>query len=49
VQAVPWADEAEQQLSKLAFSSCELSAEVQVLGAGRPEESGIDTKATLEV
>jgi len=34
VRAVPWADEAEQQLSRLALSGCELSAEIQILGAG---------------
>ena len=37
VRAVPWADEAEQQLSRLAFSACELSADVRVFRAGLPE------------
>jgi len=30
---VPWADEAEQQLSKLALSDCELSADVRIFRA----------------
>jgi len=33
VRAVPWADEAEQQLSRLALSACELSADVRIFGA----------------
>jgi len=37
VQAVPWADEAEQQLSMLALSGCELSADVRIFRAGLPE------------
>ena len=37
VRAVPWADEAEQQFSRLALSGCELSADVCILGAGLPE------------
>ena len=32
--AVPWADEAEQQLARLAPSGCELSAEIRILKAG---------------
>jgi len=31
---VPWADDAKQQLSRLALSGCELSADVRILGAG---------------
>jgi len=42
VRAVPWADEAEQQLSMLALSGCELSADVRILGAGLPEAPGTD-------
>ena len=42
VQAVPWADEAEQQLSRLALSACELSADVRIFGAGLPEAPGTD-------
>ena len=34
VRAVPWADEAEQQLSRLALCGCELSADVRVFRAG---------------
>jgi len=49
VPAVPWADEPEQKLSRIALSACELSAEVHVLGVGLPEESGMDTKVTYEV
>ena len=37
VRAVPWADEDEQQLSRLALSGCELSADVRILGEGLPE------------
>ena len=37
VRAVPWADEAEQQLSRLALSACELSADFCILGARLPE------------
>ena len=42
VRAVPWADEAEQQLSRLALSACELSADVCILGAVLPEAPGTD-------
>jgi len=42
VQAVPWADEAEQQLSKLALSACELSADVRIFRAGLPEAKDTD-------
>jgi len=31
---VPWADEAEQQLSRLVLSGCELSAEIYILESG---------------
>jgi len=37
VRAVPWADEAGQQLSRLALSGCELSADVRIFRAGLPE------------
>jgi len=37
VRAVPWADEAEQQLSRLALSGCELFADVCIFRAGLPE------------
>jgi len=37
VRAVPRADEAEQQLSRLALSACELSADVRIFRAGLPE------------
>jgi len=42
VRAVPWADEAEQQLSRLAISACELSAYVRIFGTGLPEVPGMD-------
>jgi len=37
VRAVPWADEAEQQLSRLALSACELAADFRKFRAGLPE------------
>jgi len=39
---VPWADEAEQQLSRLALSARELSADVRIFRAWLPEEPGTD-------
>jgi len=42
VRAVPWADEAEQQLSRQALSACELSADVRIFGAGLQEAAVID-------
>jgi len=42
VRAVPWADEAEQQLSMLALSACERSADVRIFRAGLPEAPGTD-------
>jgi len=43
VQAVPWADKAEQQLSRLVPSGCQLSADVHIFGAGVPEVHGRDS------
>ena len=40
VRAVPWADEAEQQLSRLALSGCELSGVVRIFGAGLLQTHG---------
>jgi len=34
VRAVPWADEAEQQLCRLAHCGCKLSGDVHIFGAG---------------
>jgi len=34
VRAVPWADETEQQLSRIAPSGCYLSTDVRIFGAG---------------
>jgi len=42
VRAVPWADGVEQQLSMLAPSACQLSADVRIFGAGLTEASGRD-------
>jgi len=42
VRAVPWADEAEQQHSRLALSACELSADVRIFGAGLPDAPNLD-------
>jgi len=39
---VPWADEAEQQLSNLNASACELSADVRIIVPGLPEAPGTD-------
>ena len=40
VRAGPWADEAEEQLSRLAPSGCLLSADVHIFGAGLRKEPG---------
>jgi len=40
---VPWADEAEQQLSSLALSDCELSADVSIFGAAWSDAFGTDS------
>ena len=42
VQAVPWADEAEQKLSRLALSACELSADVRIFGEALPQAPSTD-------
>jgi len=52
VRAVPWADEAEQQLSRLAPSACQLTADVRVFGAGLQKEPGrnpLQSQDTFEV
>ena len=49
VRAVPWADEAEEQLSRLALSGCELPADVLIFRAGLPETPARTLKATFEV
>jgi len=49
VQAVPWADEAEQQISRLALSGCELSADVRIFGAGLLEATLRTPKYKFEV
>jgi len=42
VRPVPWADEAEQQLSRLTPSGCQLIADVHIVGAGLRKEPGRD-------
>jgi len=42
VRVVPWADEAEQQLSGLALSGCQISADVRIFRAGLPETHSTD-------
>jgi len=37
-----WTVEAEQQLSRLALSGCELSADVRIFRAALPEAPGTD-------
>jgi len=49
VQVVPWADEAEQQLSRLEHSGCQLSAEVRIFGAGLPELPGTDPQSYVGI
>ena len=39
---MPWADEAEQQLSRLTLSGSGLSAYVRIFGTGLPEAPGTD-------
>jgi len=41
-RAVQWADEAEQKLSRLAFSGCELSADVHIFREGLTEATCTD-------
>jgi len=43
VRAVQWADEAEQQLSRIPPSGCHLSADVRIFGARLRKEPGRDT------
>ena len=44
MRAVPWADEAEQPLSRLDISDCELSVDVRILGVWVLEAPGTDTQ-----
>jgi len=48
VRAVPWADEAEQQLSRIALSGCELYADVRIFRAGMPDPPARTPKSTFE-
>jgi len=45
---VPWSYEAEQQVSRLFSSGCELSADVRIFGAGLPEEPDTDPLSYTE-
>ena len=52
VRAVPWAAEAEKQLSRIAHSACKLSGDDRIFRAGLLEETGRDTphpRVTFEV
>jgi len=42
---VQWADEAEEELSRLVHSHCQLSADVRIFGAGLFEAPGKDPKS----
>ena len=42
VRALPWADEVEQQLSRLAPSARQLSADVRIFRAGLPQAPTTD-------
>jgi len=45
VRAVPWADEAEQQLSRLAVSACDLFAHYRIFRAGHLEVSDTEPQS----
>jgi len=45
VRTVPWADDAEQQLSRLAISGFELSADVPIFRAGLSEAPCADPQS----
>jgi len=47
VQAVPWGDESEKQLSKLALSGCELSADVRIFKAELPQVPSTDPQSNF--
>jgi len=51
VRAVPWADEAEQQLSRVGLSACELSADIHIFGERLRKEPARDPdpQVTFEV
>ena len=49
VRAVPWADEAEEQLSSLALSGCELSADIRIFVAGLQEPAAWTPEDMFEV
>jgi len=43
--AVPWADEAEQQVSSIALSGCHLSADIRIFRAGLLEATCTDPQS----
>jgi len=49
LEALQWAEEAEQQLSRLAPSAWELPGDVRTFGAGLPEAPCRDPYARCEV
>jgi len=49
VRAVPWADEAEAQFSRISPSPYQLSAKVRIFGAGLPEAPGTDPKSYVGI
>jgi len=49
LRAVPWADVGEQQLSRLALSACDLSADVRILEQGCWRPLAQTPKTTFEV
>ena len=48
MRAVPWTDEDEQQLSRLALSGCELSADVRIYRVGLLEAPAQEPKLRLK-
>jgi len=48
VRAVPWADEAEQQLSRLALSGCKVFADIHFFKAGLPKAPSKDPQIYIE-
>jgi len=42
MREITWSDEAEQQLSRIAPSACDISEHVHILGAGLLEVLGMD-------
>jgi len=49
VRAVTWADEADQVLSRLAPSACQLFADVRIFETGLPEAPGTDPQICVGI